>query len=84
MTAILQHAGFRDARAWIEPFEHRFGSEEFFDLRSTRGTSRRRIESLEPEVRRRFLDRVRERFAAMDEEAFTDRSPMVFATAVNS
>jgi hypothetical protein len=82
MERLLRKAGFESIRTWKSEFGHRYLPEEFLLMRTRRGTSRRRFESLSSERQRALLRRVRERFAGMEPEDFVDRSEMIFATAI--
>jgi hypothetical protein len=81
MERLRRKVGFESIRTWTSEFEHRYLPEEFLLIRTRRGTSRRRFESLTSERQRALLRRARERFEGMEPEDFVDRSEMIFATA---
>ncbi len=82
MERLLHSAGYDGVRTWTVELAHRYGREGFLAMRTSRGSSRRRVESLLPEQRASFWRRVHERFARMRADDFVDRSLMIFATAV--
>src|SRR5262249_40396135 len=84
MTRMLQEAGFESARSWMTPFDHPYGMEELIAIRTTRGHSRRRFESLAPPAREKFLLRARARLSALGPDAFVDRCRIVYPTAVRT
>jgi ubiquinone/menaquinone biosynthesis C-methylase UbiE len=81
MRGLLEAAGFDVVRAWSAPFDHEYRREEFIAIRTTRGMSRRRFESLDEERRSSFLRRVRERLSTMRRSDFVDRSTLIYTTA---
>lgn len=83
MRARFDETGYDANRTWTGRFEFRYDPEELIAMRTRRGTSRRRFESLTPAGRDSLLRDVRARFAAMQPEDFVDRSRPVFATAVS-
>ena len=81
MRALLEEAGCERIRAWTVPFRHTYSVSEFISLRTSWGSTRRRIESLDPTRRTAFLREVREKLAALAASAFVDRADLIYATA---
>lgn len=80
MHSLFAAAGYDDIQTWTAPFEHQYQMEEFIGIRTRRGSTRRRFESLDEGRRALFLDRVRERLARMTLAGFVDHATMIYAT----
>jgi hypothetical protein len=81
MEAILASAGFVEPVAEVTPWQQRWEFQAFMDWRTRLGTSRRRLETLAPDVRRSCLRRIRERLATMPPDALVDRDQVILSTA---
>jgi SAM-dependent methyltransferase len=81
MEAILASAGFVEPVAEVTPWRQRWEFDAFMEWRTRLGASRRRLDTLEPDVRRSCLRRIRERLATMPSDAFVDRDEVVLSTA---
>jgi SAM-dependent methyltransferase len=82
MQRILREAGFASIRTWTGRLDHRYTLDEFVAMRVGRGASRRRVAALDPQRRAAFLERVHERLAGCSPADLTDRTGIVFATAM--
>ena len=80
MQSLFAAAGYDDIHTWTAGFDHQYLVEEFIDIRTKRGSTRRRFESLDEGRRALFLDRVRERFSRMTLAGFVDHATMIYAT----
>jgi SAM-dependent methyltransferase len=83
VAGLLEDAGFRDVRTAIDREPQPFTLEEFLEVRTRIGRSRRRFESLAPEVRPAVVARARERLAGLPPEDFTDPQVAVLAWGTN-
>jgi SAM-dependent methyltransferase len=81
LAAELDAAGFDVQRSEAVPFVERWDGDGLIRLLSRIGGTRFRLDSLEPDARRRCLDRVRERFSTLGPEAFTDRDLVIMGVA---
>jgi SAM-dependent methyltransferase len=81
MEAILASAGFVEPAAEVTPWQQRWELQAFMDCRTRMGASRRRLETLAPDVRSSCLRRIRERLATMPPEVLVDRDQVVLSTA---
>ena len=79
MRDLFEAAGFTDVRTWIRPFDHVHAPEKFLTLRTNLGSGRERYLSLPPEQRDALMRSVRQRFAALSEDSFVDRTAALFA-----
>ncbi len=68
--------------SWTHRFGHAYTLEEFMAVRTKLGWSRRRFESVAPEVREAFLRRARLRLEKISRCDFVDDAEIIFATAV--
>jgi ubiquinone/menaquinone biosynthesis C-methylase UbiE len=84
VRGLLENAGFGSCRTSVREFGHTFGLEEFLEIRTRMGWSRRRFDSMEPERRQRFLEDARRRLERMTPADLTDRTRVILATAVAS
>jgi len=82
MRALLASAGFDAVHTWTAPFDYQYQMEEFIAVRTSRGPTRRRFESLHPERRTSFLDRLRDRLAQLGPLDFLDRATLIYATGI--
>lgn len=83
LAALLKDAGFRDIRTATDREPDPMSLDEFLERRTSLGRSKRRFQSLDPEVRRSVVARARERLAGLSPEDFTDPQVAVFAWGVN-
>jgi SAM-dependent methyltransferase len=79
LAGLLEDAGFGDVRTAIDREPEPLTLEEFLEIRTRIGRSKRRFESLAPEERTAVLARARERLAGLRPEDFTDPQVAVFA-----
>ena len=82
MRALLEAAGFSGIQTWTARFAHPYDPAQFVAIRTARGSSRRRFESLDPGGRATFLDRVGARLSGMTQADFVDRAELTYAIAV--
>jgi SAM-dependent methyltransferase len=83
LAGLLEDAGFRDVRTAIDREPQPMTLEEFLEVRTRIGRSRRRFESLAPEVRTAVVARARERLTGLPPESFIDPQVAVFAWGTN-
>ncbi len=81
MAAILERARLETRHVWVEHFEHHWELDRFLAIRTRFGTSKRKLESLAPEVRTVFLERARERVSRLSPQDFIYRAAVVCAIA---
>lgn len=81
LSTLLEHCGFREARAWIERMEHHWHPEAFVAYRTGHGSHRRRLEQLAPPAQAACVSRARERLAALADDDYVYRPELVFAIA---
>src|SRR4051794_5782936 len=62
---LARQVGFEPVRAWAERFAHAWDLEGFIAVRTGYSGTSRRFATLDPEVQRRFLARLRERLALL-------------------
>ena len=63
-----------------QPLRLVWQADDYVRFLSGGGPTKRRLDTLEPETRRRCLERVRERVAELEPEDLAERSEIVFAT----
>ncbi len=81
LVTLLESGGFTEVRAWSRRFEHGWGREEFYEMRSRYGSQRRRLDKLDVEARADCLARFRERLEPLEPDDFVYRPEIVYATA---
>jgi ubiquinone/menaquinone biosynthesis C-methylase UbiE len=79
LTDLLEQAGFGDVRTATDREPLPMDIEEFIEVHTRLGRSKRRFESLPAEARRAVLARAREQLAALRPEDLTDPQVAVFA-----
>jgi SAM-dependent methyltransferase len=84
LAGLLEDAGFGQVRTATDREPDPMTLEEFLERRTSLGRSKRRFESLTPEVRTVVLAQARERLAELRPEDFTDPQVAVFAWAVKA
>lgn len=82
MKDMLASAGFDSVHAWTAAFDHPYTMEEFIAIRTSRGQTRQRFESLKPERRASFLLQLRNRLTHMRPSDFLDQATLIYATAI--
>ena len=82
LTALLDAAGFRQARAEIVPWSHQPSLDEFVAQHAALGVAGRRLARLPRDARGAFLRSVRSRLENLSPEDFIDRSEVITATAI--
>jgi SAM-dependent methyltransferase len=75
---LLEEAGFADVRTGGGAEPEAMTPEEFLEVRTSIGRSKRRFESLAPEVRSSVLKSARERLSGLSPEDLTDPQVAVF------
>jgi ubiquinone/menaquinone biosynthesis C-methylase UbiE len=81
MRGLLERAGFTSVRTWTRPFAQRYTLDQFLEVRTRLGWSKRRLESLSPGRRQAFLRSVRRRLETMGPRDFLDDAAIIFSTA---
>ena len=81
MRDLFEAAGLTHTRTWAKPFDHVHSPENFLALRTELGAGRERFRSIPADRREDLLAGVRRRFASLPEEAFTDRTRVLFGLA---
>jgi ubiquinone/menaquinone biosynthesis C-methylase UbiE len=79
ISALFQAAGYQGVETWPRAFSLVNDAEQLLALRLSRGTLRRRFESLSDEARRRLMERVRARFSQLGEGDFVYRATLIYA-----
>lgn len=79
LSILLEDAGFRDLRTAIDSEPQPFALEDFLEMRTRIGRSKRRFESLTSAIRSTVLARARDRLGRLRPEDFTDPQVAVFA-----
>jgi SAM-dependent methyltransferase len=79
LMILLQDAGFRDVRTAVDREPQPFSLEDFLEMRTRIGRSKRRFESLASDIRPAVLALARERLGELRPEDFTDPQVAVLA-----
>jgi len=79
LETLFAGAGFADVRTWTDRLDLVWKPENYVDFLAGGGPVRRRLDTLEPETRRRCLEKVRARVAGLEPEDLAERSQIVFA-----
>jgi SAM-dependent methyltransferase len=79
LGGLLEQAGFAEVRTGTEAEPQPMSLEAFIETRTSLGRSKRRFESLPPEVRSSVLTTARKRLSGLQPEDFTDPQVAVFA-----
>jgi SAM-dependent methyltransferase len=79
LESLLEEAGFADVRSGGGAEPEPMTTEEFLEERTSIGRSKRRFQSLPPEVRSSVLTSARERLSRLQPEDLTDPQVAVFA-----
>jgi ubiquinone/menaquinone biosynthesis C-methylase UbiE len=81
LVGLLKDAGFRDVRTATDAEPVPMTLDEFLEVRSLIGRSKRRLQSLAPDVRTALLSEARKRLAKLRPEDFTDPEVALLAWA---
>jgi len=81
VRGLLEGAGLVPARLWVEHFERTWTWQELFALRCGFGIYRRRLDTLREDLRRRCLERIRERVVHLSTAELVWRPEVVCAVA---
>jgi len=81
IAATLTAAGFHPRRIWVEPLEHQWTPETYWQLATGSGLNRLRLEVLDEAVRAETLERARQRLEALDPEKYAWQGEVVCAVA---
>jgi ubiquinone/menaquinone biosynthesis C-methylase UbiE len=81
LVELLKDAGFRDVRTATDAEPVPMTLDEFLEVRSLIGRSKRRLQSLAPDVRTALLSEARKRLAKLRPEDFTDPEVALLAWA---
>ncbi|MFN2389951.1 MAG: class I SAM-dependent methyltransferase [Actinomycetota bacterium] len=81
VEALLQRAGFHSIRTFTGIYENVMTPDSFIEHRTGHGASKRRFESLQPDVQTACTAAVRTRLEALDAGGLVDRSDVVYAHA---
>jgi ubiquinone/menaquinone biosynthesis C-methylase UbiE len=79
MAMHLRDAGFGEIRTWTGTLERRWDVESFVERATGMAIGKRRFETLDPDVRPRFLEAATERLQALPDSALVSRSEVIFA-----
>ena len=82
VQGLLRAAGFVSPQTSYHDHAYEMNPEDFVALRTSVGATAERLRRLSDERRRRFLDRVQERLAALSKDDFTLRMRIILACAV--
>jgi SAM-dependent methyltransferase len=81
LVGLLKDAGFRDIRTATDAEPVSMTLDEFLEVRTGIGRSKRRFQSLAPDVRTALLSEIRKRLAILRPEDFTDPQVALLAWA---
>jgi SAM-dependent methyltransferase len=81
LVGLLKNAGFRDVRTATDAEPVPMTLDEFLEVRSLIGRSKRRLQSLAPDVRTALLSEARKRLEKLRPEDFTDPEVALLAWA---
>jgi SAM-dependent methyltransferase len=81
LAQLLTTVGFAPGRIWVERIEHQWDVARFTGLRTSFGTTKRRLATLEPGRRAAFLERMAKRMAQLRGEDLLYRGVAVCAVA---
>lgn len=70
VAGMLASAGLRARRVWIERIEHQWDVARFVGLRTRFGTTKRKLETLDPARQRAFISHITSRLQRLDPAAF--------------
>lgn len=82
VVQLLETTGYSSVRTWIDWREDQMTLESFLEHRTGHGMSRCRFESLPAQVRAEVIEATTERLRSAPSSAFSDRSEVIYATAV--
>ncbi|MCI2416823.1 class I SAM-dependent methyltransferase [Saccharopolyspora sp. K220] len=80
VEALLHAAGFEHTRSWTQELRETPNVEQFLEIRTRLGRSRRRLESLDAATRSSCLRSARRRLHQMAPQDFIERPTAIFAT----
>jgi hypothetical protein len=78
---LLETSGFVQGRVWTERVEYQWTLQRFAGLRTGMGVTKRRLETLAPEMRRACLDRIEARMSRLSSSDLLGRGTAICATA---
>jgi len=81
LSDLLESVGFTDVRAWKGELSHTYDLDSFLQTKTAMGSSRTRLESLNPDARETCLAAARRSLGALDSTDFVARSGVIFAIA---
>jgi len=81
VSALLDAAGFVEARVERRSFTYPIAANDFVALKTNLGRGRERLDSLPEQVQRAFLAEVTRRFVALTPDDFTLHLPVILASA---
>jgi ubiquinone/menaquinone biosynthesis C-methylase UbiE len=81
VSALFSFADLQPVRVWVERFVHQWDPDGLSLMHSTFGKSKRKLESLNPQTRAAFLERVHGRLLRLPPEAFIYRAAVVCGLA---
>jgi ubiquinone/menaquinone biosynthesis C-methylase UbiE len=81
MSELFSLADLQPVRVWVERFVHHWDLHRLSLMHSTFGKSKRKLESLNPQTRAAFLERVHDRLLRLPPEAFIYRTVVVCGLA---
>lgn len=81
MHELLHGAGFEDVRTVSRPLDARFTPVTMLEMRTSCGVTGRRFAQLDARAQGEVRARLREHYAGLGEEAFTDSSEVLLSSA---
>jgi len=81
LSDMLESVGFADVRAWKGELSHTYDLDSFLQTKTAMGSSRTRLESLNPDTRETCLAAARRSLAALASADFVARGGVIFAVA---
>lgn len=84
IEGLFRAAGFGEVRTWTGRLDRGWDPEDFLAWRTSTGMSRRRLNTLDSEVRVACVARARERISRLAPEDFVMRDEVIFAVATRT
>ena len=81
VAALLAAAGLGRQRVWIEHVEHQWDVTRFVGLRTRFGTTKRKLDTLDPDKRQAFVAFITQRMEQLEAAAFLSRAEAICAVA---
>lgn len=80
LGALLGETGFEDVRTWTDRLDLIWAVDDYIRFMAGGGPTKRRLDMLDPDTRKRCLERVKTRLDERKREDLRERSEVVYAT----